>query len=195
MQAPQKARWDVFILILRYLKSAPRKGLIYHPNRHMDLVAYSDANWAGSASDRRSTMGYCTFVGGNMVSWGSKKQTTVARSSAEAEYRAMEHTTAELIWLRSLLLQTSLLVSKLMKMFYDNQAVIYIASNPVYHEQIKHIEIDCQFVRDAVIKKLVETPFVSSSGQLADVLTKSLFAPNFCMCCNKLSMGDLYAPA
>ncbi|GAV89139.1 hypothetical protein CFOL_v3_32558 [Cephalotus follicularis] len=178
MQAPQKAHWDAAIRILRYLKSAPGKGLIYRPNRHMDLVAYSDADWAGSASDRRSTTGYCTFVGGNLVSWRSKKQTTVARSSDEAKYRAM----AELMWLRSLLLKMGLLVSKPMKMFCYNQAAIYIASNPVYHERTKHIEVDCHFVRDVVMKKLVETPFVSPSGQLADVLTKSLFAPNVRMC-------------
>ncbi|GAV90477.1 hypothetical protein CFOL_v3_33886 [Cephalotus follicularis] len=195
MQAPKKAHWDVVIRILRYLKSAPRKGLIYRPNRHMDLVAYFDADWAGSASDRRSTTCYCTFVGGNLVSWRSKKQTTVARASAEADYRAMAHTTTELMWLRSLLLEMGFLVSKPMKMFYDNQAAIYITSNPVYHERTKHIEVDCHFVSDAVMKKLVETPFVYSSGQLADVLTKSLFAHNFHMCCNKLSMGDLYALA
>ncbi|GAV70377.1 hypothetical protein CFOL_v3_13875 [Cephalotus follicularis] len=73
MQARQKAHWDAGIRILRYLKSAPGKGLIYHPNRHMDLVAYSDADWAGSTSDRWSTMGYCTFVGCNLVSWRNKK--------------------------------------------------------------------------------------------------------------------------
>ncbi|GAV62321.1 LOW QUALITY PROTEIN: hypothetical protein CFOL_v3_05845 [Cephalotus follicularis] len=195
MQAPQKAHWDADIRILRYLKSVPGKGLIYRPNRHMDLVAYSDVDWAGSASDHRSTTGYCTFVGGNLVSWRSKKQTTVARSSTVTPRgTGVTHTTAELMWLRSLLLEMGLLVSKPMKMFCDNQTVIYIASNPVYHERTKH-EVDCHFVRDAVMKKLVETPFVSSSGQLADVLTKSLFAPNFRMCCNKLSMGDLYAPA
>ncbi|GAV66327.1 hypothetical protein CFOL_v3_09837, partial [Cephalotus follicularis] len=193
MQAPQKAHWDAAIRILRYLKSAPGKGLIYRPNRHMDLVAYSDADWAGSASDRRSTTSYCTFVGGNLVLWRSKKQTTVARSSAEIEYRAMAHTIAELMWLRSLFLEMGVLVSKPMKMFCDNQAAIYIASNPVYHKRTKHIEVDCHFVRDVVMKKLVETPFVSSSDQLANVLTKSLSAPNFRMCCNKLSMGDLYA--
>ncbi|GAV64806.1 hypothetical protein CFOL_v3_08321 [Cephalotus follicularis] len=195
MQAPQKAHWDAAIRILRYLKSAPGKGLIYRPNRHMDLVAYSDADWAGSASDQRSTTGYCTFVGGNLVWWHSKKQTTIARSSAKAEYREMAHSTAELMWLRSLLLEMGLLVSKPMKIFCDNQTVICITSNPVYHERTKHIEVDCHFVRDAVMKKLVETPFVSSSGQLTDVLTKSLFAHNFRLCCNKLSMGDLYAPA
>ncbi|GAV70402.1 LOW QUALITY PROTEIN: hypothetical protein CFOL_v3_13900, partial [Cephalotus follicularis] len=189
MHDPHSSHLKAVYRILRYLKSSLLRVI---SNRHMDLVAYSDADWAGSAIDRRSTTGYCTFVGGNLVSWRSKKQTTVARSSAEAEYRAMA-CGAELMWLRSLLLEMGLLVSKPMKMFCDNQAVIYIASNPVYHERTKHIEVDCHFVRDAVMKKLVETPFVSSSGQLADVLTKSLFAPNFRMCCNKLSMGDLYA--
>ncbi|XP_043691527.1 uncharacterized mitochondrial protein AtMg00810-like [Telopea speciosissima] len=77
MQSPHKAHWDFVVRILQYLKGAPGKGLIYHPNRQMELVKFSDADWAGSASDRRSTTEYCTFVGGNLVTWHSKKQTTM----------------------------------------------------------------------------------------------------------------------
>ncbi|XP_042485628.1 uncharacterized mitochondrial protein AtMg00810-like [Macadamia integrifolia] len=73
MQSPQKAHWEAIVRVLRYLKRAAGKGLVYRPNRHMDLVGYSDADWAGSASDRRSTTGYCTFVGGNLITWRSKK--------------------------------------------------------------------------------------------------------------------------
>ncbi|XP_071909073.1 autophagy-related protein 18b isoform X3 [Coffea arabica] len=94
-----------FALNHRYLKSAPEKGLLYQNHGHTDIEGYSDADWVGSASDRRSTIGYCVFVGGNLVSWKSKKQTVISRSSAESEYRAMAHTVCELVWLKSMLLE------------------------------------------------------------------------------------------
>jgi hypothetical protein len=75
--------------ILRYLKGTPGKGLWFRKNQNLDLGGYCDADWASSRDDRRSTSGYCIFVGGNLVSWWSKKQAVVARSTAEAEYRAM----------------------------------------------------------------------------------------------------------
>ncbi|XP_056173938.1 secreted RxLR effector protein 161-like [Syzygium oleosum] len=84
MESPKKAHWDAICRILRFLKSSPGKGLIYKPNDSSNLVGYSD-----SACDRWSTTRYCTFLGDNLVTWRSKKQTTIARSSAEAEYRAM----------------------------------------------------------------------------------------------------------
>ncbi|GAV59104.1 hypothetical protein CFOL_v3_02637, partial [Cephalotus follicularis] len=202
MQAPQKAHWDAAIRILRYLKSAPRKGLIYRPNWHMDLVAYSDADWAGLASDRRSTIGYCTFVGGNLVSWRSKKQTNVARSSAEAEYRAMAYeyramanVTCELIWIRQLLSEFGFGDPSPMQLWCDNQASVHIASNPVFHERTKHIEVDCHFISEKLQQKLISTNFVRTAEQLADVFTKSLGSGRIKTICNKLGMYDMYAPA
>ncbi|XP_043710154.1 secreted RxLR effector protein 161-like [Telopea speciosissima] len=165
MQCPKKIHWDVACHILRYLKSATSKGLIYRPNQNANLVGFSDADWVGADGDRSSTTGFSTFVGGNLVTWKSKKQTTVARSSAEAKYRAMAHTTAELMWPK--------------QMFCEKQAAIYIANNPVFHERTKHIEVDCHFVRDAVMKKLIATPFVSTTNQLGDMFTKALFGPVF----------------
>ncbi|XP_043705291.1 uncharacterized mitochondrial protein AtMg00810-like [Telopea speciosissima] len=132
MQSPQKAHWDPAVRILRYLKGVLRKGLVYRPNRHMELVAYSNADWAGLASARCSTTRYCTFVGGNLVTWRSKKETTITRSSVEAEYRAMVHTTAELMWVRSLLLEMGLPVSTLMKMYCDNQAATILLVTPSF---------------------------------------------------------------
>ncbi|XP_075099322.1 secreted RxLR effector protein 161-like [Nicotiana tabacum] len=103
LQAPCKDHWDAVIHILRYIKKAPGQGLLYEDKGHTDIVEYSDADWAGYPSDRRSTSGYCIMIGGNLISWKSKKQYVVARSSAEAEYRAMTLATCELIWLKQLL--------------------------------------------------------------------------------------------
>ena len=92
MHAPHTSHFEAVCRILRYLKGAPGRGLLYQSSSTLSITGFSDADWAGSRSDRRSTSGYCTFVGGNLVTWRSKKQSVVARSSAEAEYRAMAHT-------------------------------------------------------------------------------------------------------
>ncbi|XP_022856432.1 uncharacterized protein LOC111377539 [Olea europaea var. sylvestris] len=95
------------------------------------IEGFTDADWADSPSDRQSTTGFCTFLGGNLVSWKSKKQTIVTRSSAEVEYRAMAHTTSELAWLQHFLQEISLSPSTPIPMFCDNQAALHIASNPI----------------------------------------------------------------
>ena len=97
MHDPRAGHMDVVYRILRYLKSSPGKGLWFKRNQHLDVEGYCDADWASSTDDRRSTSSYCVFVGGNIVSWRSKKQEVVARSTAEAEYRAMALALSEMI--------------------------------------------------------------------------------------------------
>jgi len=187
--------WDVVVRILRYIKRAPRKGLVYSNRGHSDIVAYTDADWAGSPSDRRSTSGYCVLIGGNLVSWKSKKQNVVAKSSAEAEYRAMALTTCELIWLKHLLQELHFSKIGTMSIICDNQAAPHIAFNPVFHERTKHIEIDCHFIREKIMSGEIATSFVSSNDQLTYIFTKSLREPRITYICDKLDAYDLYAPA
>ncbi|RVW23686.1 Retrovirus-related Pol polyprotein from transposon TNT 1-94 [Vitis vinifera] len=132
LQSPCDSHWDAVIRILRYIKSTPGQGVLYENRGHTQVVGYTDADWAGSPTDRRSTSGYCVFIGGNLISWKSKKQDVVARSSAEAEYRAMALATCELIWLRHLLQELRFGKDEQMKLICDNQAALHIASNPVF---------------------------------------------------------------
>ena len=103
LQSPCDSHWDAVIRILRYIKSTPGQGVLYKNRDHTQVVGYTDADWAGSPTDRCSTLGYRVFIGGNLMFWKRKKQDVVARSSAETEYRVMTLATCELIWLRHLL--------------------------------------------------------------------------------------------
>ena len=102
MTSPCDSHREAVVRILRYIKSAPGRGQLFEDQGHEHIIGYTDANWAGSPSDRRLTSRYCVLVGGNLVSWKSKKQNVVARSSAESEYQAMATTTCELIWIKQL---------------------------------------------------------------------------------------------
>ena len=181
--------------IVRYLKGAPGRGLLYRSGGKLVVEGYTDADWVGSMSDRRSTTGYCTFLRGNLVTWKSKKQTVVARSSAEAEYWAMAHTACELVWLRNLLQEIGYDISTPMKLYCDNQAAVHISSNPVFHERTKHIEVDCHFVREKVLNGVIETAYVSTGNQWADLFTKGLSRGRVDYICNKLGLYDIYSPA
>jgi hypothetical protein len=133
-------------------------------------------------------------VRGNLVTWKNKKQNVVARSSAEAEYRAMASTVSELTWIKQLLEDMKIICNEPMQMYCDNQAVRHIASNTVFHEQTKHIEVDCHFVREKVQSRQIKTQFISSQDQLADILTKTLDKGSFEKLLIKLGSIDIYDP-
>ena len=169
--------------------------MLYENRGHTQIVGYCDVNWTSSPVDRRSTFGYCVFIGGNLVSWKSKKHDVIARSSDEAEYRAMTLATCELIWLRHLLQELRFGKDEQMNLIFNNQAALHIASYPVFHERTKHIEVDCHFIREKIPLECMTTSFVNSSDQLADVFTKSLRSTRIKYICNKLGVFDLYALA
>ena len=193
MHNPSKQHMDAVVRILRYLKSAPGKGLLFSKHGNTDILGYSYSDWAGKG-DRRSTSGYLTFVGGNLVTWKSKKQKVVSLSSAEAEYRAMVKGICELLWLKRLMGELGFSSEKPMKLFCDNQSAIKIAENPVQHDRTKHVEIDRNFIYEKLENKEIEVPYVSTKGQLADMLTKAQTNSAFSNSLVKLGIYDIYAP-
>ncbi|GJS68655.1 ribonuclease H-like domain-containing protein [Tanacetum coccineum] len=139
-----------------------------------DLVAYSDADWAGCLTTRRSTSCYCVFLGNNLLSWSAKCQPTLSRSSAEAEYRGAANVVAETCWLHNLLPELHTPLSSATLVYCDNVSAVYSSSNPVQHQRKKHIEIDIHFVRDLVATGQVRVLHVPSRYQFADIFTKGL---------------------
>nr|GEX75864.1 uncharacterized mitochondrial protein AtMg00810-like [Tanacetum cinerariifolium] len=188
-------RVDAVTQILGYMKGTPGLGILYANHGHHIAESFTDADdYAGCPNTSLSTTGYCVFVGGNLVSWKSKKQNIVSRSSSsEAEYRAMTQTTCELVWLRNLLGEIGFPQSKPMKMWCDNQAAIYVATNPVFHKRTKHIEVDCHFTREKLEDGTITTPHIRTESQLADVLTKAFPGTRINSICNKLGMINIYA--
>ncbi|KAM0055171.1 putative RNA-directed DNA polymerase [Helianthus debilis subsp. tardiflorus] len=190
MHQPQTDHMDAVLRIIKYLKGTVGHGILFRPNRHLKIQAYTDADWAGNKDDRRSTSGYFTLVGGNLVTWKSKKQKVVALSSAEAEFRGIARGLAEVLWIHKLLSEIGFLQTEPSKIMCDNQAAIQISENPVQHDRTKHVEVDRHFIKEKLEAKIVELPFIPSKDQLADILTKAVNGRLFNSCLNKLSFGD-----
>ena len=129
--------WAAIEQILCYLRGALGRGIFFSNHGHNRLECFTDADWVGSKEDKRSTSGYCVFVGGNLVSWKNKKQSIVSRSSAESKYIAITQSACEIMRLHQLLTEVGIKTSVLTKLWCDNKATLHIASNFVFHEQTK----------------------------------------------------------
>ena len=171
LSAPQSTHYAIVLHILRYLKGTLFHGLFYSTQFPLILCAFSDANWAGDPTNRKSTTGYCFLFSSSLISWWSKNQTHVARSSTKVEYHALSDTISKLLWLRWLLKVLGVSTSSATPLYCDNQSVIHITQNDVFHERTKHIEIDCHFILYHLVHGDLKLISVSSNDQLANIFT------------------------
>jgi hypothetical protein len=174
MHDPRETHLVAAKRILRYLQGTLHLALILPKTAPSQLIVYTDADWAGYPDTRRSTSGYAVFLGDSLVSWSSKRQPTVSRSSPEAEYRAVANGVAEVSWLRQLLQELHHPLQSTSLVYCDNVSAVYLSSNPIQHQRTKHVEIDLHFVRERVALGAVRVLHVPTTSQFADVFTKGL---------------------
>ncbi|KAJ9549004.1 hypothetical protein OSB04_021547 [Centaurea solstitialis] len=202
LHAPKDSHWSAVKRILRYLKHTMHHGLlirksatpqlrVFSDTESPNIAAFSDADWAGCPDDRKSTGGFCIFFGDNLISWSSKKQQTIARSTTEAEYKALALTTCEVIWIQLLLQELGIYLPSPPTLYCDNIGASYLATNPVINSRVKHLDLDYYFVRDRVSAKSLNISVVSSKNQLADIFTKPLPSIRFNLLRSSLTVRTL----
>uniref|UniRef100_A0A1J3G6T2 Copia protein n=2 Tax=Noccaea caerulescens TaxID=107243 RepID=A0A1J3G6T2_NOCCA len=193
MQTPREDHWEAGIRVVRYLKGSPGQGILLKAEDNFQINGWCYSDWASCPLTRRFVTGYIVQIGVSLVSWKTKKQQTVSLSSAEAEYRAMSFLTKELLWLKRLLLSLGISHAQPMHIHCDSKSAIHIATNPVFHERTKHIEIDCHFIRDEIQSGILHPIHVDSASQLADIFTKPLGRHSFDIFRDKLGILNLHA--
>jgi hypothetical protein len=169
MSKPLDSHWKAVKRILRYLNGTISFGLCIQlalQGPHFSLRAYSDADWATDQDDRRSIYGLCIYFGPNLVSWSSKKHPLVARSSTKAEYRSMANTTADLLWIQSLL-QELHVEFHTPTLLCGSISAVALTHNPILHARTKHMELDLHFVREKVISKHLHVLHVPATALLS----------------------------
>ncbi|XP_022008266.1 uncharacterized mitochondrial protein AtMg00810-like [Helianthus annuus] len=184
MHKPTETHTQIAFKVLRYLKGAPGTGILFKKGSTFHLTAFADSDWAKCIETRRSVTGFCIFLGNNLVSWKSKKQSVVSRSSAEAEYRSMCNATCEVLWLINILRELKVDVSIPVVLKCDNTAALSIAANPVFHDRTKHFEVDLFFLREKIASG-IEIQWIFASLLFSDLTSKVL-----CGCRKKIKLNE-----
>ncbi|KAK8990121.1 hypothetical protein V6N11_008637 [Hibiscus sabdariffa] len=195
MSNPNEEHMAAAYKVLKYLKKTPGHGLLFKKSSDRSIKVFTDSSWASNLTDQRSTSGYCTFLWGNLVTWRSKKQSVISRSSAEAEFRALAQGICECIWLLKLLREVDPNSADYFELLSDNNSAIQIAKNPVQHDSTKHVEINRHFIAEKIKKGTTKLFYIPTDGQLADILTKALPKPAFDSFKCKLGIYNVYTPA
>ncbi|KAJ9555731.1 hypothetical protein OSB04_010345 [Centaurea solstitialis] len=192
LASPTEVHWQAAIQLLKYVKKQPGQGIFLSAESSTQIRAFCDSDYGMCLDTRRSTTGFCVFVGDSLISWKSKRQSVVSRSSTGAEYRAMAFTTTELVWMRQLLKDFDVAVTDPTLLFCDNKSALDLASNPTFHERTKHIEIDCHYVREKVLDKTIKLLPIRSHLQLAYMFTKALPLCKMTPLMSKMALHNIY---
>ncbi|PKU63581.1 Retrovirus-related Pol polyprotein from transposon TNT 1-94 [Dendrobium catenatum] len=187
MHHPRNCDFHALKRLLRYIKGTIEFGLPIAKG-DLRLNTYVDADWAADPTDRKSISGFCTFLGHNLISWSVKKQTTVARSSTEAEYRSLSAATSDVLWLRRLAAEFGISSTGPTVIHCDNTSAIALAHNPIFHARTKHIEIDYHFISEHIKQGAIQIEHISTNDQIADILTKPLSTTQFTTLRSKLTI-------
>lgn len=174
MQAPKESHYTAVKQILRYIKGTMGNGLKYHNGGSGELLGYSDSSYGTDIEDRRGTTGIAFYYSGNLVTWSSQKQRTVALSSCEAEFMAATSAACQGLWLRNLVSDVMGTKAQRVRLLVDNESAIALMKNPVFHGRSKHIDTKYHFIRECVERELIWVEHVSGNLQKADILTKAL---------------------
>ncbi|XP_026429814.1 uncharacterized protein LOC113326268 [Papaver somniferum] len=187
MHFPTETHLQLAKRILRYTKGSLGQGItLSSTGNFSELVAYCDSDWSGRPDTRKSTSGYCVFVGGNLVSWSSKKQHTISRSSTEAEYWGLANVATEILWLSYLFEELFVYLFIPCKLYCDNMGAGSLTENPIFHARTKHIEVDYHMIRDLVKSDFLKVSYIHTLSQIADLFTKGLLKSQFSLLKNKL---------
>jgi hypothetical protein len=179
MQQPQPTHLAAANRVLRYLASAKHLGLHYQRNTNntttsVAVSSYCDSDWGGDSDDRKSTTGYCVFVNDCLVSWSTKKQPTVALSSAEAELVSLVEAAKEVMMFHHLLTELQYNIITPSVIHVDNQSAMKIVENDTMRERTKHIDIKHHFIKEAIKANTIKLSWIESKQQIADIFTKAL---------------------
>ena len=172
---PSVEHWGAVKRVFRYVRGSMDQGLVFRADSGTGimLTGYSDAEWAGDLTTRKSVSGYLFLVAGGAVSWRSQRQPVVALSSTESEYIAMTTACKELVWLRQLLNDMGFPQDSPTVLFGDNQGALALVRNPVYHDRTKHIHVRYHYIRERVESGDITLSYCPTKDMLADAFTKA----------------------
>ena len=188
MHCPTTNHWQAVRRVLRYLSGTLNHGIYLQKQKLPTLHAFSDADWTGYSDDYVSTNAYIIFLGSQPISWTTKKQKGVVRSSTGSEYRAVANIASEIRWIASLLLELGVPIPTVPTVYCDNIGATYLCANPVFHTRMKHIAIDYHFVRGQIQNGFLRVTHVSTKDQLANGLTKPLARAPFQLSRSKIGV-------
>lgn len=188
MHQPTDAHWQAAKRVLRYLAGTIDHGIFFSASNPLTLHAFSDADWAGDSDDYVSTNAYVVYLGKTPVSWSAKKQTGVARSTTEAEYRSVANASAEIRWICNILTELGLTLQAPPVVYCDNLGATFLCANPVFHTRMKHVALDYHFIRGQIQHGMLRVAHINTKDQLADALTKPLNRAQFHHLRNKIGV-------